>query len=589
MEYQLITPLLPQNTVDLNVVERVFLNRGINPRDVDHYLHTTDNDILDPSQIDNIERGAKMLIQHIAQNDNVLIQVDSDCDGFTSAATLINYLNCLFPGFVQSHIYYRIHTGKQHGIIPSEVPSSIKLVIAPDSSSNDFEQHKELHERGVDVLVIDHHEADKISEYACIINNQLCDYPTKSLSGVGMVYKFCCYIDSLLGVNYANDFLDLVAVGMVGDMMDLRDFETRHLVTLGLNKIRNPYLKGMVKTQDFSISKGGGLCPFTVSFYIVPQVNATIRVGTQDEKLMLFESMLDYRGYEQIPSTKRGCKGQTETRVEQACRNCTNIKNRQTKARDASLDTIKHIIEDENLLDNKLLVIRLPRSFAVDRNLTGLIANQLMSTYQRPVLLLSEVQNSETGEVSWEGSGRGYDKSKFDNLREFLKECGYAMYAEGHANALGAGILDSQFDNFINYSNQALQDFDFTPCYKVDRILQANDFNPKDILDIAEMKTVWGQGVEEPLFAIENIKVTKDNLVLMSPDKSPTLKITLPNGTSLIKFKGSKEEYELLYSELGCVTINIVGKCERNVWNGKINPQVIVEDYEIVGTNKYYF
>ena len=189
------------------------------------------------------------------------------------------------------------------------------------------------------MLVIDHHEADKISEYACVINNQLCNYPTKSLSGVGMVYKFCSYIDSLLGCQHADQFLDLVALGLVADMMDLRDFETRHLVTRGLEQIRNPYFNGMVNKNQFSLRDG--ITPIGVAFYIAPYVNATIRVGTQDEKLMLFESMLDYRGYELVPSTKRGCKGQTETRVEQACRNCTNIKNKQTKARDASLSIIE--------------------------------------------------------------------------------------------------------------------------------------------------------------------------------------------------------------------------------------------------------
>ena len=51
------------------------------------------------------------------------------------------------------------------------------------------------------------------------------------------------------------------------------------------------------------------------------------------------------------------------------------------------------------------------------------------------------------------GSGRGYDKSKFDNLREFLNESNLVMYAEGHANALGAGIQDEVFEEFINYSN----------------------------------------------------------------------------------------------------------------------------------------
>ena len=579
MEYQLIVPGIPLEK-ELTAVEQVLANRGIIPANVEHYLHTTDEDILDPKSIMNMRPGVKMLIKHIAQNDKVLIQIDSDCDGYTSAAALINYLNCLFPGFVQNNVYYRIHTGKQHGIILDTVPADVKLVIAPDSSSNDYEEHRTLMERGVDVLVIDHHEADNISECACIINNQLCDYPTKSLSGVGMVYKFCSYIDELMNVDYADQFLDLVALGMVADMMDLRDFETRHLITRGLENIRNPYFKGMVDKQAYSLKDG--ISPIGVAFYIAPYVNATIRMGTQEEKLMLFESMLDYRGYELVPSTKRGCKGQQETRVEQACRNCTNIKNRQTKARDAALETIERIIKEKNLLDNKILAIKLD-TFAADKNLTGLIANQLMAKYQRPVLLLNKTEDG------WEGSGRGYDKSKFDNLREFLKESNLVLYAEGHANALGVGITDDNFNTFMRYANQELADFDFTPCYKVDFIFNGGDFRGKDIVEIAELKSLWGQGVDEPLIAIEHINVYGGNVTLMSADKNPTLKITLPNGTSLIKFKSSQEEYEKLYSEVGCITINIVGKCERNIWNGIVSPQIIIEDYEIVGEQKYYF
>lgn len=539
-----------------------------------------------------------MLISHVSQGHKILIQIDSDCDGYTSAALLINYLNCLFPGYIQNDVYYRIHTGKQHGIILDTIPKDVKLVIAPDSSSNDYDVHAALAERGVDVLVIDHHEAEKISPHACIINNQLCDYPTKSLSGVGMVYKFCSYVDELMNVDYADQFLDLVALGMIADMMDLRDFETKHLINRGLQNIRNPYFKGMVDKQQYSLKDG--ITPIGVAFYIAPYVNATIRMGTQEEKLLMFESMLDYRGYELIPSTKRGCKGQQETRVEQACRNCTNIKNCQTKARDAALEAIESIIKQKNLLENKILAIKLD-SYSADRNLTGLIANQLMAKYQRPVLLLNKTTydtdifdtdgNKITTLVStaWEGSGRGYDKSKFDNLRQFLQDSGMVMYAEGHANALGVGITDKKFEEFIKYSNEALASFDFTPCYKVDFIFSGADFRGSDIIEIAGLKNLWGQGVDEPFVAIEHINVSSSNITLMSPDKSPTLKITLPNGTSLIKFKSSQEEYERLSSEMGCITINVVGKCERNVWNGSVSPQIIIEDYEIVGEQKYYF
>lgn len=581
MEYRLRAPEFPIYTP----VEQVLVNRGIPYDQINHYLNTTDNDILDPRLIPHLDEGAKMLIKHISQNDKVLIQVDSDCDGYTSAALLMNYLYCLFPSFVNNNISYRVHMGKQHGIIPDTIPEDVKLVIAPDSSSNDYEAHEYLNLSGVDVLVIDHHEADHISEYACIINNQLCDYPTKSLSGVAMVWKFCCYIDMLLKTDHAQKFLDLVALGLVADMMDVRDFETRRLIDKGLQQIRNPYFRGAIDKDQFHFTNE--ITPIGVAFYIAPLINATTRVGTQEEKLMLFESMLDFRGYELVPSTKRGCKGQAETRVEQACRNCTNIKSRQTKIRDNSLEKIEQIIVNQNLLSNKILIVQLD-DLITDRNLTGLIANQLMSEYQRPVLILNKIEN-EDGTITWEGSGRGYDKSRLKDFRGFLENNKYVMYAEGHANAFGIGIKDENINAFITSTNSALEGFDFTPIYNVDFIYKSDELTPDEVIDIAGMKSLWGQGVEEAEIAVEGIKVHKDNIRILSPDKNPTLKIMLPNGINFMKFRSSEEEYDKLYSELGYVTINIVGECERNIWNNKISPQVMIKDYEIVDRANYYF
>lgn len=581
MEYRLRAPEFPIYTP----VEQVLVNRGIPYDQINHYLNTTDNDILDPRLIPHLDEGAKMLIKHISQNDKVLIQVDSDCDGYTSAALLMNYLYCLFPSFVNNNISYRVHMGKQHGIIPDTIPEDVKLVIAPDSSSNDYEAHEYLNLSGVDVLVIDHHEADHVSEYACIINNQLCDYPTKSLSGVAMVWKFCCYIDMLLKTDHAQKFLDLVALGLVADMMDVRDFETRRLIDKGLQQIRNPYFRGAIDKDQFHFTNE--ITPIGVAFYIAPLINATTRVGTQEEKLMLFESMLDFRGYELVPSTKRGCKGQAETRVEQACRNCTNIKSRQTKIRDNSLEKIEQIIANQNLLSNKILIVQLD-DLITDRNLTGLIANQLMSEYQRPVLILNKIEN-EDGTITWEGSGRGYDKSRLKDFRGFLENNKYVMYAEGHANAFGIGIRDEDISAFIASTNSALDGFDFTPIYNVDFIYKSDELTPEEVIDIAGMKSLWGQGVEEAEIAVEGIKVHKDNIRILSPDKNPTLKIMLPNGINFMKFRSSEEEYNKLYSELGYVTINIVGECERNIWNNKISPQVMIKDYEIVDRANYYF
>jgi len=126
------------------------------------------------------------------------------------------------------------------------LPNDAKFIIVPDASSNEIALHKELSEHGIDILVIDHHEAEQVSPYACVINNQLDNYPNKTLSGVGMVYKFCCYIDGLLQIQKAENFIDLVAVGLTGDMMDVRQLETRELIRRGFNHITNPFIKGII-------------------------------------------------------------------------------------------------------------------------------------------------------------------------------------------------------------------------------------------------------------------------------------------------------------------------------------------------------
>ena len=71
--------------------------------------------------------------------------------------------------------------------------------------------------------------------------------------------------------------------------------------------------------------------------------------------------------------------------------------------------------------------------------------------------------------------------------------------------------------------------------------------------------------------------------------KSNTVKIILPNGVSLIKFRMSDEEYKKLYSESGYVIINVIGKCNCNEWNGNKYPQILIEDLEITGGCAYEF
>lgn len=582
MDYQLIKPIQE----NYSAIEQVLTNRGIKFEDIAHYLNVTEEDNLSPLLLDNIEQAAKMLFNQLHKDGfHIHVQVDSDCDGYTSAALLLNYIHAIIPSAIE-HISYSFHNGKMHGINPALIPPETTLVIAPDSSSNDYDIHKMLHNKGVEVLVLDHHQAEKISEYACIVNNQLCDYPTKSLSGVGVVYKLCQFIDSLLPASEqkANQFLDMVAVGLVGDMMDLRDFETHYLVQTGLSQLQNPFIKGMAEKNHYQL--GDNPTPIGVAFYIVPLINSITRVGTLEEKTLLFESMLNWKTFDLVPSTKRGCAGQQETRLDQSLRTCTNVKNRQTRNQDAAVEQVKSIIKENNLLDHKILLVKLEHP-SFDRGITGLIANKLMAEYQRPVALLVEVD--EDGKKAWSGSARGYEKSKLNDFRGFCRDSGLIYLAEGHPNAFGFGILDENFDAFVEYADTTLKDIEFSPSYKVDFIHSANDVRPKEILELGNMKNLWGQNVDEPLIAVEHLSITKDMITLMSRDRNPTLKIQLSNGITCIKFKSSEEELESLFSENGCVTINLVGKAEVNKYFNSVTPQLIIQNYEIINRQEYFF
>lgn len=578
MKYKLIA----KPNKNYSPMQQILVNRGIDVKDIEHYLKTSDADILNPDLLDNMIEGVKRLISAIKNQEKIFLIVDCDADGFTASAALVNYIYKVFPSAMDL-LSIQLHEGKEHGIeekwLEEIVANEYKLVICPDASSNDYEQHKFLKDNGIDVLVLDHHDAEEVSENAIIINNQLSDYPNKTLSGVGIVYKFCSKIDELMKIKEADTILDLVSLGMIADMMDMRNFETKHLIQKGLTRIENPFFKALVERQAYSI--GETVTPIGVAFYIAPLINATIRVGTQNEKEVMFKAMLNHCAYDMIPSTKRGEKGKTEAIVTQAVRNATNVRNRQKKARDNGFEYVEQIIAANNLDKNKIIVVQVSED--LDKNLTGLIANQLMAKYQKPVLLVRE-----TDEGLLQGSARGYDKSELKDLKSFLLESGFMEYAEGHAAAMGVGIYKDKVNALVDYSNTVLANYDFSACYDVDYEYMSNDFKAQDIIDIGSMKSLWGKGVDEAMVVIKGIKITSNNITLMSANKNPTIKITLQNGTSLIKFGASQAEFESLKSS-GYTEIDVIGTCAINEWQGMITPQILIKDYEVVGKQDYYF
>ena len=599
MRYQLINPINQK----LSTIEQILVNRGIPLEQIPHYLNTTDNDISPPELLGEykLKIAAAYLISAIYAEATVIIIVDSDVDGFTSSAILINYLFDLFPTFVKNHIKYYFHEGKGHGLKDhieylkeyKKSDNHFRLVITPDSGSNDAQECSELKRLGIDTIVLDHHLCDISNPDAIIINNQLSYYPNKSFSGAGVVWQFCRYLDEKLGIQNADNYLDLVALGLCADMMSMTSIETKHVLNKGFKNVKNPFFTYLSEKHSYSMNNK--INHTSVAFYIAPYINAICRSGTVEEKKLTFDSMLKYKAFQILPSTKRGhFLGDTETLVEQVMRIVTNVKNRQTKAQDAGLELLEKKIESEHLLDHKVLLFLLEPG-QVNKNVAGLVANKLMAKYQRPVCVLTrtyEDQGLPWGEfkdpkVIYQGSARGCDKAGIVDFKKICEQTGVTTFTIGHPSAFGLGIAEQNIKTFIEKTDESLKDMSNEAIYYVDYIYKNGNINLQDILSIANMQDLWGQNVSEPLLCIEGLKIT-ENMVTVYQKKDNTLKITL-DGINLIKFKATDEECQKLQNNPGYYEINIIGRASLNQWMGNITPQILIQDYEIIDSNRWVF
>ena len=158
---------------------------------------------------------------------------------------------------------------------------------------------------------------------------------------------------------------------------------------------------------------------------------------------------------------------------------------------------------------------------------------------------------------------RGAPQIEITDTRQVLLNTGLIEYCEGHANAAGVGIKDSNFNDLIEFLDQQFDPEDFKPIWNVDVEIPIEKAE-QEVFALAELADYWAFGIEEPHVAITKIKITKDNCQMM---KSNTFKITCGN-LSFIKFKMPDEEYESLVPEIGYKILTIIGTCQINSWGG---------------------
>ena len=243
------------------------------------------------------------------------------------------------------------------------------------------------------------------------------------------------------------------------------------------------------------------------------------------------------------------------------------------------MDKLESLIKENDMLKHKVLLFTINPS-DIEPAIRGLVANKIMAKYQRCCAVLSD-----DGE-NCAGSMRGCGLTGIMDFKSICEASEVINWCRGHENAAGLSIPTANIKKFLEKTDELLEGTAEEAIYRVDYIWDSEKVDSAKILDIADFDPYIGQGFPEPLVAIKNIHITKNDLTMM---KSNTVKIMTRAGVPVICFSMPDEEYEKLYSENGEVVINLIGTANKNEWNGNVSAQILMKAYEIVEQCAYVF
>lgn len=569
-----------------NVVMEVLKNRGV--CDCNEYLNLTDKVVLPYSYLNNMDEAVDLFINHFERKSKIGVLVDEDVDGFCSASEMYLYIKRLDSDYPVKYIMHQ--RAKAHGLSDDiELPDDIELLIIPDAGTNDVEQCKKLNEIGIDILILDHHESEKDNPFALIVNNQMSEsYDNKSLCGAGVVYKFLKALDDRLWNEYADDFLDLFALGNISDVMDMRSYETRYLTDLGLKNIQNKFLKALIKAQEYSMNDIVNI--HNIQWYITPVINAIIRIGSIEEKELVFRAFVEedeFFEYKKRATKNNPAQTIQESIYDRAARFCKNSKQRQDKLRDKGLEKLSNQAKKFCKNPNETKILLVDATDVLHEGLTGVVAIKMAENFNKPVILLKRHRN-ERGEEVYGGSARNMNNSPIENLKDVINSTN-VIKGQGHANAFG--IVDLPIDKkeeATRILNDILKDVEYDATYLVDYIFDIYEVDVNTIMQLSVFDNIICQGIEEPKIAVENIKLSRSEFEIFGK-KEDIISFTY-NGIKYVQFKCKEgnQIYDFLqnaWDDNETVTFNIVGKPSINEYNGIRTPQVIILDNDIISTD----
>jgi single-stranded-DNA-specific exonuclease len=508
----------------------------------------------DPTLLPDMEAALSRLRRAVDRRERIFVCGDYDVDGITS---IVLVKRCLEAAGLEVGFYVPNRLIEGYGLSETGVREAKEwgagLIVTVDSGITGHEEIALASDLGVDVVVTDHHEPQEtLPDALAVVDPKRHDseYPFKHLAGVGVAFKVMqgmarYYRDVAYAVE---ENLDLVAVGTVADIVPLVG-ENRLLTTLGLEKLRmtsNPGLRALMEVAG--VESVEARAPH-IGFALGPRLNAAGRLGDASIGVDLL-------------TTDDPAKA-----VQIAKKLDAENKKRRELERTVFEDATRMIEETVELGDRRSIVLW---SSGWHPGVVGIVASRIAKQYNRPTILLSEVDG-------WcKGSGRsipGFD------LHGALVECrDYVESFGGHRHAAGVSLAEDRLEEFSVCVERAvasvLKPEDLVPVIEIDALvtLAECDF---DLVQMTKSLRPFGAGNPEPVYGTRNLKLISAKAV-----GNGHLKMTVSQGDramDAIGF-GMGDALDDLRGAGGVVALAYV--LEENTWRGVTNLQLRLKDVQ---------
>lgn len=551
------------------LLDRLYRARHIqNTKELDRTLKS----MLNPNQLYGIEQAVNLLVEAYQQQQKIVIVGDFDADGATSTALSVLALRQLGFSDVDYLVPNRFEQGYGLSIPVAEmaIEKGVQLLMTVDNGVSSFEGIAFLKEKGIRVLVTDHHlPPETLPPADAIVNPNLsqCHFPSKSLAGVGVAFYLMLAVRAKfreLGIFTAEtqpnftDLLDLVALGTIADVVPL-DQNNRILAYQGLMRIRARRCRpGIIALAEVANRNVEQFTSSDLGFCIGPRLNAAGRLDNMSigVELLLANEMPKARelalDLDELNQTRKEIESGMKLEAIKICQNLT------------------------------ALFKELPYGITLyqpdwHQGVLGIVSSRIKDQYHRPVIAFTQ-----DGEGILKGSARSIEGLHMRDVLERIhsQHPNIILKFGGHAMAAGLSIREEHFADFQHIFNQTIADWldeeHLQGIIWTDGELNSNEFN----LETAELiKSVgtWGQGFPEPCFDGE-FKILDQRAIGQNKNHLKMLLEPKQGGVLLDAIAFNIDTR--LYPDLSIKQARLAYKLEINEFRGNRSLQLLVDYIE---------